>query len=149
MDARAASARGQQNQLTSTVPLNSISDDLNDAIDRAESALARLGIGIDARVQLTRDPVDYGGYWYEMLALTKYKGEWRLLLESGADGMDAREWREKPLGQASRHLRVLALQKLPELHGKIAAAAGERLTEIQSVLEVTDAFLDVLEEDSE
>lgn len=98
-------------------------DQLNASIRTAETVLAGLHLGVYAEVAL---PYDRPG-WTQALVFAKEHKEWRLLIETGpTDG----EVDVVPLVNASRELRVTAVDYLPALASALLATAEEEVSRV-------------------
>lgn len=106
--------------------LASATDAVNVALEQVEQALAALHLGVTAAVDLYdgRDPVDG---WMRFLRYGKDGSAWRLLLESGPDGGDAEDWSQSPLLNASKEVRLQAVERLPALVDALVDVAEDQV----------------------
>jgi prefoldin subunit 5 len=126
--------------------LNKASDELRIAIDTLDSALQKLNIGLpiwvsfDEELNLTRD---YGSI-YEV-GYDKVNGRWclairredRLLQGTKLDG----PW---PYNDAARDLRLLAVQKLPDVIQELTKQAAALRTKVSEAAQSVRALADAI-----
>jgi hypothetical protein len=107
--------------------LGSATDELNAALTRAEKAIASLRLGVTASVTLSEQREEDAPYTrLECLTFGKDGAHWRLLIERGIED-EPETWTSTPLVNASREVRVLAADRLPELLEKLIANAEEQV----------------------
>ncbi len=80
------------------------------------------------------------------LAFRKEGKRWMLMIDS-QNPYDDEHWQSTPLVNASRELRVLAVQKLPDLVDALANAAEARLAEVTDAQRRADDLLAALAAD--
>jgi hypothetical protein len=110
--------------------LNKASDFLSTRISEVESALARYKLGITAWVEIDRQDVDAGGGGYSytrirQLGYGKNNGKWGLLVSEFYDEDPDASWHESFLREASRDVRLSAVDKLPDLLKRLVQKATE------------------------
>lgn len=113
--------------------LSASTDKLNLSLQRAEAALAKLNLGVSARVCLD---FDQSG-WQEDLVFGKTSSGWRLSVETS---MPDGEWQPSPLLSSSRETRILAAEKLDELLRALIEAARKQLERIEGHADRADRF---------
>lgn len=111
--------------------LSEATDRLNQAIVEAEKAIAALQLGVRASVVLHHTPpnADQPLGWYEYLTFGKEGRIWRLLIETGDDVNP--EYDVIPLVNASRELRLQAIEKLHDLVEEMIAKAESTVQEVE------------------
>lgn len=124
--------------------LSQLTDDLNEAFRKTETALQKLGLGVYARVQLYSEDIrdDRGtivGDSSTFLAFGKLDGKWRLLLE--VDHSERDETYQQPLVNASREDRLAASRHLEALLEAMAEAIDREIAEVEGARERVDAFV--------
>jgi len=123
-------------------------DKLTETIAQIERSLSEQRLGSRASVLLSSqdildDDENYRGTEITNLAFRKVGKVWRLMIDSGPD--DAPEhWSSIPLINASRELRVLAVDRLPELVEELVADAEKRIAEVEAKQATADALLATL-----
>jgi hypothetical protein len=106
--------------------LSAATDELNKAIEEAEQTIAALQLGVRASVNLYSD--EGGTGWYQDLVFGKEAKSWRLLVETG----DASERSEiTPLVNASREIRLDAVERFPALVSRLFQVAEEEIHRVQ------------------
>ena len=106
-------------------------DAYNESLLRAEAAFKALNLGVTAVVELEPNESDRSG-WSQLIRFGKHGHEWRLLLESGPEGGEEEEWSISPLVNASKEIRLLAANRLPDLLGALMTRAREEVEEIRT-----------------
>lgn len=109
------------------------SDQLNADIEAVEHALSRLKLGVRAEQVMVSD--DEG--WARSLVYGKDGKTWRLLLQSGTGDEDDEV---VALINASRELRLRALEFLPALLEKLLAAADNELQRVRQTRGIAREF---------
>jgi hypothetical protein len=118
-----------QQLASSSRVLNEVSDQLSANLAEIEAAINRFSLGVTALVNLRTsesDPVD--GYPYtgvDELRYQKHDGKWALVWVSYVAEDPDSTWREKPLRESSREIRLLAAKKLPALVSALVKNADE------------------------
>ncbi|MDI1481181.1 hypothetical protein [Polyangium sp. y55x31] len=105
--------------------LSAATDTLNAAIRDSEQALAALNLGVTASVDLYPEETSEE-VWMQYLRFGKDATGWRLLLESGYE-FDSGSWSVSPLLNASKEVRLKAVEKFPALLDKLIETAEEHL----------------------
>lgn len=122
--------------------LNDGADALSGNLARAEKALAGLGLGVKARVNITTEEDAEHNVCTE-LAFQRSGPHWGLFIVLSEDYGDGSE-RETPLLSASKDMRVRAAQVIPDLLAAMIEAARKQAEEIEAANRaVLDALRDV------
>ena len=139
-------------QLTAVAnQLNSVSDELGQYIIRIENVLKQLNLGITAWVQLRSKIPDEGAGdlwgWWEDVGYAKTNGPWGIALRrtEAMLGDPPEKIELQPFNEAPRTLRLLALDKIPELIEALSKQAFETTKQIQSKLEDVQTVVRALE----
>ena len=118
--------------------LNSVTDGLNKEILVAEEAMRSQLSGVTASVLLSSDEDGEVS-----LAYGKYGAEWRLLIEkTGPGGEGVAD--VVPLPNATRQVRVRAVEHLPALIKKMAAIIEADLSEVRSAKDKVADFAELV-----
>jgi hypothetical protein len=120
--------------------LSAATDALNASLRKAEQALTELNLGVTASVALWPKQSD----WLQFLRFGKDASGWRLILESGPDGGDPEDWSESPLLNASKEVRLQAVERLPALLEELVKTAEEHLVTLRTRAAQADAFADTV-----
>jgi hypothetical protein len=123
----AAVARGR----AAAENLNASTERLNEALLRAEAAIADLHLGVSASVFLRAG---------EMLRFQKDGKVWRLFVEMGDDT----DRHLHLLVHASREVRVLAAARLPMLVEKMVSEVEETAKLVETAAAESSEFVEVL-----
>jgi len=108
--------------------LGAVTDKLNRSLEEIETELANLNLGVTAKVRM--EVVQFEHYdVIRNIRFGKFNQEWRLLYESGPED-DEENWSSGPLLNASREIRLLAIDHLPALIEELVRTAE---TEISTV----------------
>jgi hypothetical protein len=124
-------------------------DKLTETIAQIERALTEQRFGSSASIELSSDTEydDDTGYPIYMefaaLAFRKEGKTWRLMIDSGIAG-EPDTWTSSPLINASRELRMLAVDRLPGLVAALVDDAEKRITEVEAKQATADALLATL-----
>lgn len=119
--------------------LASATDKLNASLSAIESELAAMGLGVTASVVMQKISYDDRPWSFlKCLGFGKLNREWKLFYECGDD--DGDEWDSTPLLNASREIRLMAVDHLPALidelvktaEGEIAGVAA-KATELEKL----------------
>jgi hypothetical protein len=112
--------------------LNSIFDELAKTVDELDTTLEELNLGITAWVQVAgRD--EGRNSWRHDLGYDKFNNKWRIAIRTRAGNPDSPGQEQCEVwifNEASRRLRIEAVEKLPELCDALAreaASIGNRL----------------------
>jgi hypothetical protein len=109
--------------------LEAATDDLNRSIEAAEAALVSLQLGVRASTLMDGNKDD--SLWGRYLAFGKESKAWRLLIEEGE--LDEEEsWTVTPLVNASRELRLRAVELLPTLVQKLVSTAEAEIKRVEA-----------------
>lgn len=115
------------------VLLNRATDELNNALIRAEQALADTGLGVEAEVTFGVEPE------IRFLAFAKMPSGWRLVIEQENGRSDL-------LLNASRTDRILAARLLPGLVQALVANAEQLTSDVDGATNVCDGVVAKLRE---
>ncbi len=144
MNAKAEAALKQLASLSKS--LNEASDQLNKQIAEIESALNSYKLGISAWVELKRErqQTPHGELTYaDDLGYAKHDGKWGLLVSSYCD-IDPESVKTTLLRDASREVRLAAIDKIPELLSALSQEASkvtdEALKKAASAKEIAAAL---------
>ena len=121
-----------------SVQLNAVSDELGKLIAELEAAIKKLNLGVEAWTRVSGTSSDGGAYTREDLGYAKVDGKWGIALRSvsGHEAFDDSEnCEETPFNEAPRHLRIAAIDKIPNLIDKLSAAAEATTKEISGKLD--------------
>jgi hypothetical protein len=113
---------------------------VNDRLREVQTALVGLRLGVRGVVELPL-PGDEPE-WRRYLVFAKINGEWILFIESGADDSRA-DWTITPLLNASREVRLAAVDVLPFLVEDMVDSAESALAESEGKAKALDEFLSV------
>jgi hypothetical protein len=120
--------------------LNAASDELGKSVAQIDNALKKLNLGITAWVTVQSWQADERGdheFWDESLGYAKINGKWGVCLrrtEGNLRDPDMAEVEEWLFSDAPRVLRLLSIDKIPELLEKLTAQAQLATTKIQAKL---------------
>lgn len=118
-------------------------DELNQALLRAEAALASLGLGVRAEVEFEGfrdhdgDPIGP----VRVLAFGKFDKQWRLTYETFYEGELDGPSSSTPLLNASREVRLEAARLLPDLHAALLREAERQVAVVKNAATSVDAFV--------
>lgn len=110
--------------------LNAVTDELNAALDTAESAIRSFKFNTPARVPL---PGDDGALGWGRVA-----GDWSFIYVRP-------HGEEIPLDEASRAVRIAATHVLPELVDALRQAVADQIAESRRAVTRTREFIDMLQ----
>ncbi len=125
--------------------LAAAAQEVNDALERVEQALAALDLRVTAAVDLYPDR-NKGDDRRDCLRFGKEGSTWRLWLESGPDGGDAADWSQSPLLSASNEVRLQAIERLPALVDGLVRVAEDQVGKAKIAARKADATADVIAE---
>jgi hypothetical protein len=140
MNGKAEAAMKQLSSLSKS--LNEVSDQLNKQIAEIESALNAYKLGISAWVELKREQEQTQGGDGKFCELThveefgygKYNGKWGLLhssyYEEFLDPGDPQSVQTTFFRDASREIRLAAVEKIPELLSALSGVAAKTTDEV-------------------
>jgi hypothetical protein len=111
---------------------------VNGVITRAESMLANLRMGVAASVKLWDD----GNGHFTYIGFGKVDKVWRLTIETGWEGDD--EIDVSPLANASRQIRLEALDLLPDLVNELIKESEREVVNVAKKRASAEQFLDDL-----
>jgi hypothetical protein len=120
-------------------------DAVNGALERVEQALTSLNLGVTAAVELEPCRSSMDG-WEQYLCFRKDGSTWRLLLESGPMGGDADDYSESPLLNASKEVRLKAIERLPALVDKLVEVAEKHVSQLRAAATKAEALAELLAE---
>jgi hypothetical protein len=122
--------------------MGAVTDELNRSIAEAEKAIAELKLGVTASVTIESDENEATGVsWWRDLSFGKEKQVWRLLLETSVDG----EMEDSsPLVNASRAIRLQAVDRFPELVEKLIETAGKEVEQVKAKTEAVNNLIATL-----
>jgi hypothetical protein len=108
---------------------------LNEAIRKAESALAALNMGVSVCMLIDDEPDEDGKVTY--LSFRRGSATWQFFIDLGPplgdpSGVDLTEWKSDPLVTASRELRLLAANRLNDLVTALTVKAKQQLHDMQA-----------------
>jgi hypothetical protein len=109
--------------------LEAATDDLNRCIEAAEAALVSLQLGVRASILMNEDKDE--PFWGRYLVFGKESKAWRLLIEEGDDHPEG-GWTITPLVNASRELRLRAVELLPTLVQKLVSTAEGEIKRVEA-----------------
>ncbi len=124
--------------------LSVVTDELNEALQRAENALLGLGLGVRASVEIERTDNPGGPTWFRLLTFGKLDRQWRLIYESGFDDPELEQWNEGLLLNASREVRIEASRLLPKLYEELLRTAMKQVADVDEATRTVDAFVSTL-----
>lgn len=113
--------------------MSTATDELNTALQSAEKAIATLKLGVTASVVMNPEEE---GPWTEALVFGKDKQVWRLLYETGLDGDN--DVNSTPLVNASRAIRLKAVDHLPALLEALIARAAQEVEDVRAKTEAVN-----------
>lgn len=132
--------------------LNVISDELGKSIAEIDSALKKLNLGVSVWVPFRRDEGDgtpgHSWYWSEDLGYAKAGATWGICIRR-IDGdhqlpEDAETEERWLFNDAPRRLRILAIDKIPELLENLSNEAARTTKEIRAKLADVEAIANVI-----
>jgi len=119
--------------------LNSATDQLTETIAKIERALEALRFGVEPSIEILRE-----GDQVTHLAFRKDGKRWMLRIDSAVNPMGCEDWQSIPLVNARRGLRVLAVNRLPDLIDAMVSAAEVRLEEVENSRRSAEVLLKTL-----
>jgi len=127
--------------------LNQVSDELSEQLAEIEKAINRFGLGVTASVTLSTSGEPYGNpptVEVEKLRYGKNSGKWGLSWVQYKEHDPDATWDEKPLREAPRDVRLLAVKMLPHLLDELAKnseeLAAKAATRVQEAREMAAAL---------
>jgi hypothetical protein len=117
--------------------LNKVSDDLSKELTAIEKALNTLNLGVSAWLRLSSERSyddGVGSYLTDVVDIgyARVKGKWGLVYLGYCDEMGIDEGMSaEPLHNASRKIRIDAVEKLPELIDRLSESALKTTTKAQ------------------
>lgn len=127
--------------------LGSATDQLTETIARIERALEDLRFGVPASIEILSEHYADDGIEFEELAHLAFRKEgkrWALFIDSATSPCSEEEWTSTPLVNASRELRLLAVEKMPTLIDAMVEASEKRLAAVSEGQKRADALLAAL-----
>jgi len=129
--------------------LGPATDQVTETIAKIERALEEARFGVSGSIGLRSEAWEMDDETRSsevQLAFRKEGKRWMLMIDS-QNPYDDEHWQSTPLVNASRELRVLAVQKLPDLVDALANAAEARLAEVTDAQRRADDLLAALAAD--
>lgn len=131
--------------------LGTLTDAVNEQLQRAETALRSLGFGCSGGVRIDDDPAPLITEW---LVFDRWEREWRLLLVDRECNVAIDEFGNSmggnlsvvPLLETSRQGRLAAAAKLPDLLAVLTKRAEKELAAVTAAVEGIEAFNDAMEQ---
>lgn len=116
--------------------LNAISDELGKYINEIDAALKKLNLGVAVWVQIQGDEDNPPLYWSEDIGYAKIDGRWGISLKkvSGNYAEDDERSECWLFNDGPRMLRLGAIEKIPELLGKLSEEAAKTTEKIKGKL---------------
>jgi hypothetical protein len=108
--------------------LGPATDRLNALLQAVETALAELQLGVAGYARMNEKNPE----WAQMLTFCKFGNTWQLMIESGPDGGDPEDFSSTPLCNASRELRLQAVDYLPQLIENLVNEATAQAKTVQA-----------------
>jgi hypothetical protein len=126
--------------------LNSASDRLNRVIEKLETALKSLNLGISARVKFDSWSDEDGNCGYDEIGYNKLGDKWTLALKTvsgilGDEGCDSTEW---SFNNAPRELRIRAVAHIPELIEELNKIASKVVQDLEEKTKEADELANAL-----
>jgi hypothetical protein len=135
---------------SSALSLNAATDELTKIGASFDAALKRLNLGIESWVQISEGSDELGTKsYYSQLGYSKIGGKWGIALrnvecdEQSGEETVLKEWL---FADAPRDLRVLAVNRLPELIERLQEEAQDTTEFINATLEQARLVLKTLQE---
>lgn len=124
--------------------LKPATDQLTEKLAKIERALTDLRLGVTASIELKSEDVeDDGGRHYgtevTALAFRREGKTWKLMIESGMT--EDEHWHSIPLLNASRELRLLAIDRMHVLVERLAEQTEAQVQEVELHRAKADALL--------
>jgi len=121
--------------------LNLVSDELGKAVTQIDDGLRKLNLGVSAWVTIfsaddDRDP-QYVTFWHEDLGYGKVNGKWCVCIrrvDGSYQSMDDETQKLWTFNDASRTLRLAAIDKIPSLLDALGKEATSRTKDIREKL---------------
>jgi hypothetical protein len=130
--------------------LNSVSDAFSKAVSDIDEAFKRLNLGIVAWVQVHEDgpSSDDPVYQVEEIGYAKLGNKWGIAVRARTGNIASDRDEENvdvwPFNEATRALRLRAIEKLPNLVNKLSQLAAQMTKELQVKLADTQAVASAL-----
>ena len=110
--------------------LNQASDELSARLTEIENALNRFNLGVTAWVTLRTTEMDpeigqFAWSAIDELRYTKLEGKWGLVWASYIAEDPENTWKQKSLRESPRDVRLLSVEKLPDLLAELARKGAE------------------------
>jgi len=106
--------------------LQEAADRLNKSLAGFEKALADLKLGVSASIVLDQEE---DGDWIQYLVFRKVQGAFKLVVESGQDGIPE-SFNTTPITSSSRETRLRAVEALPDLYKKLLNAFDDEIKRV-------------------
>jgi len=109
--------------------LNRLSDEISEQLAEIEKSINRYNLGITAWANLRTTQMEEAGSFplsrIDELRYTKLEGKWGLVWASYVAEDPENTWETKFLRESPREIRLLSVEKLPELLSMLAHKASE------------------------
>ncbi len=121
-----------------SIRLNAVSDELGKLILQLESDLKKLNLGIEGWVMChSESSINGDEMWSRLVGYAKVDGKWGIALRLAYEDFsnpDRDSSDTKLFNEASRDLRIAAIDSIPDLLEKLTAAAEATVNEIKGKL---------------
>ena len=122
--------------------LEELTNEFNSVIESAEDAIRNLRLGVPGRTLLEKWEDEQRVTRYRFLHFMKYDKTWRLMVEYTDEFNDDGEGGSfEPLLNASRDLRLRAMQVLPDLIEDMMNTAATEIVEVKTAIDMARAFV--------
>lgn len=122
-------------QLSNTaVKLNTISDQLCSQVEKIDTALKRLNLGVSAWLEIRNDRDEDGNWWVEELGYARVGNKWGVALKTSSGFFgdpsepDIDLW---AFADAPRHLRIKAVGRIGELIDCLRTEADKMIEQLE------------------
>jgi hypothetical protein len=121
--------------------LESATDLLNKRLQVAEMAIGQLRLGVEGGVGFLLDSDDVEpGNLHRLLSFGRFGDNWRLMVSEALDP-EGNEYTEKPLLNCARHVRLAAVDLLPDLVQDLVETAERQIAEAEAKAEEVNEFI--------
>jgi hypothetical protein len=127
--------------------INAASDDLAKPITKLEASLKKYSLGIPTWVTI-KSGGEVPDHWEDELGYTKIDGKWRIAIRSIEGNLqypEADSYSAWAFNDAPRHLRVEAIEKIPDLLEALISNTTNMTNEIITKSQELGAMADVME----